>query len=57
VFLADAAAAAAARPCGLSSELPGEVAVATAASQFNDTSIWLVGEAPLFSCGGTLLDT
>jgi hypothetical protein len=28
--------------------LPGEVAEATGASQFSDTSVWLVGEPPLF---------
>jgi hypothetical protein len=48
-----AAAAAAARPSGLASELPGEVAEATAASQLRDTRVSAVAEPLLFGGGGT----
>jgi hypothetical protein len=34
--------------------LPGEVADATGASQFSDTSVWFVDEPPLFG-GGSLI--
>jgi hypothetical protein len=50
----DAAAAAAARPSGLPSELPGEVAEATAASQLSDSSVWLTGDALEFASGGSV---
>jgi hypothetical protein len=50
--LADAAAAAADRPSGLPSELPGIVADATAWSQLRDTSVWFVGEPLLLGGGG-----
>lgn len=52
VAVADAlAATAAARPSGLASELPGLVAEATAASQFSDSNVCLVADAPVFSGG------
>src|SRR6185437_1500757 len=50
----DAAAATAARPSGLATELPGTSAVATPASQLRDTNISVVALPPLFSGGSTV---
>jgi hypothetical protein len=53
--VAVAAAAAADLPSGLASELPDDVADATGAPQLSERSIWLVGEALVFSGAGSVL--
>jgi hypothetical protein len=50
-----AAAAAAALPSGLASELPDDVADATGAPQLSERSTWLVGDALVFSGAGSVL--
>jgi hypothetical protein len=53
----EAAAAAAALPSGLPAEKPGVFADASPESQFNDMSTWSVGDPPLFSGAGSVLET
>jgi hypothetical protein len=53
--LAEAAAAAAALPSGLASELPEDAAEATGAPQLSEIRTWLVGEALVFSGGASVL--
>jgi len=51
----EAAAAAAALPSGLASELPEDVADATGAPQLSERSTWVTGEALVFSGAASVL--